>query len=266
MIQYLSDKFSAQLKQNQLSNLDQTWAYEGEWFEAPNRARGGWSGVNLIALPVLPVEGATDKSKAETSYFYMKRQSAFTRRTFTNFLHGEPTFLREYQVIKYLAARGVGVPELAFFAYKKQQAVLITAALQDYVPLSDWFLTANAVQLKAFKKSLLRAVAKAVKAMHAAGVQHRALYAKHIFVKQNTTNNAEDVFQIAMIDFEKSRITPWAWLLKLADLITLNYRTEGLSRTDRLYFFKCYFGLQKLTPAYKFLCRYLMKKSRLKSS
>lgn len=266
MIQYLSDNFSAQLKQNQLSNLDQTWAYEGEWFEAPNRARGGWSGVNLIALPALVADETADKSTAGTSYFYMKRQSAFTRRTFTHFLHGEPTFLREFQVIQHLAVRGVGVPELAFFAYQKQQAVLMTAALQDYVPLSDWFLTANATQLKTFKKPLLRAVANAIKAMHAAGVQHRALYAKHIFVKQNTNNNAADAFQIAMIDFEKSRITPWVWLLKLADLITLNYRTQGLSRTDRLYFFKCYFGLQKLTPTYKFLCHYLMKKSRLKST
>ena len=112
---------------------------------------------------------------------------------------------------------------------------------------------------------MIAAAAKAVRNLHQAGVLHRSLYTKHLFVK-NTPHLVDNDFEVAVIDFEKSRISACMAWFGLSDLITLNYRTPELSRADRLYFFKCYFNVQKLTTPYQFLCRYLIKKSRLKST
>jgi hypothetical protein len=93
-------------------------------------------------------------------------------------------------------------------------------------------------------------------------VQHRSLYDKHLFINEN--------LNVALIDFEKSRITPFISWLKFSDLITLNYRTynyqtQNFTRTQRLHFFKQYFEIERLTLWHKWVCRYIVKKSLKKT-
>ncbi len=251
MLTYLAPRWAELLSANQLATFAQTWAYEGDWFEPPNRERGGWSGVNFLIL---------HNASNQTQALYLKRQQGFTRRTLMHPFAGEPTFMREYKVMQYLQPLGVSTPQTVFFSQQAQQAILITEALAGYQAWDAWRSTnADASHLR--KKAVIASIANMVKKMHQAGVQHRSLYPKHLFV-----NEGEETVKVAIIDFEKSRITCWIALLKLSDLITLNYRTLGLSRTQRLYFFKHYLGVTRLSAWQKRVCCYINQQSLKKSS
>jgi len=259
LLTYIAAKHLQMLQKNQLDTFEKVWNYKAEWFEAPNEERGGWSGVNYLIL---------QDSAGQQQPVYLKRQCGYMRRTVKHPIAGEPTFVREYAVMQYLQSYGVGTPQTIFFAVKHQEAILMTEALMGYMAWDAWrkgYTDAS----NSRKKAVISAIAQMVKKMHQAGVQHRSLYPKHLFVSEdNGKNNA--VIKVAIIDFEKSRITPritpWVVLLKIADLITLNYRTQGLSRTQRLYFFKQYVGVKKLSVWQKRLCRYIYHQSLKKLS
>lgn len=249
---FIAPHHLALLHQSQLRDFDQLWAYQGDWFEPPNQERGGWSGVNYLTLQA----ANNDAPQA----YYLKRQQGFLRRTITHPLVGEPTFLREYNILRYLQAHNVSTPQLVFFAAKQQQAILMTEALTGYMAWDQWRKVHDDASVQR-KKNVLAAIAKMVKRMHQVGVQHRSLYAKHIFVYEKMGE-----VNVAIIDFEKSRITPWIAWLKIADLMTLNYRTLELSRTQRLYFFKQYLGVTRLNAWQKKICCYIYQQALKKSS
>lgn len=68
-------------------------------------------------------------------------------------------------------------------------------------------------------------------------------------------------FDVVIIDFEKSRHNPLPVLPAFFDLVTLNYRTNGWSRSSRMYFFKQYWDVGKLTRWHKWLCRLILRRS-----
>lgn len=238
------------LEFNRLNSFDQVWNCQAEWIDAPNDTRGGMSGVSRLVL-ALP-----DSDKADV---FLKRQQNHRRRTWRHPYHGEPTFVREYRVIRYLQQHGVAVPPVVLFAERRYngnlQAALMTRELGGYRSFEEAGNQVSALSLSA-QRVLLRAVAKAVRSMHLAGIQHRSLYAKHLFVKPR-----DDDYDAALIDFEKSRRNPLPLLRTYSDLVTLNYRTGKWSRSSRLYFFKQYYGVDKLKPWQKWLCRLIHRRS-----
>lgn len=251
---YISPAHLVLLTSHNFATFDALWHYQGDWFEAPNTERGGWSGVNYIEL-------TDDNGNAHG--FYLKRQQGHNRRTWLHPIKGESTFVREYKILQYLDTSNVKTPTLVFFASIGDKTILLTAALTGYISADVWFK--NNVSASAnHKKKLIAALANAVRNLHGAGVLHRSLYTKHLFVKE-TSYLVDNDFEVAVIDFEKSRTnTCMAWY-KFSDLITLNYRTPELNRTDKLYFFKQYFGLKHLNIWYKTLCRYICYVSYKKS-
>ena len=245
----ISTQHLASLTHHQLASFEQLWAYEGDWFEPPNRERGGWSGVNFIEL-------TTDAGKKVG--FYLKRQQNFMRLTWRHPIVGEPTFTREFAMMQYLKQHEIPIPNTVFFASKQTQAVLLTEALEGYISF-DYWLKNNPYASVSKKRKLLSALAQTIRSLHQARVQYRSLYTKHLFIKDN-----DDNFDIALIDFEKSRVSTFIPILKFSDLITFNYRTPSLSRTQRLYFFKQYLKIAHLTFWHKCLCRYIHQKSQKK--
>lgn len=251
---YISPAHLALLISHNFASFDALWNYQGDWFETPNTERGGWSGVNYIEL-------ADDNGNAHG--FYLKRQQGHNRRTWRHPIKGESTFVREYRILQHLNTGNVKTPTLVFFASINDKAILLTAALTDYVSVDVWFKNNRLISAN-HKKKLIAAVANAVRDLHQAGVLHRSLYTKHLFVKK-TSHLVDNDFEVAVIDFEKSRTSTCIAWYKLSDLITLNYRTPELSRADKLYFFKQYFGLKHLNFCYKTLCRYICYVSNKKS-
>jgi len=254
---YISLAHESVLTRNNFASFDALWNYQGDWFEAPNTERGGWSGVNYIEL-------ADDSGKLQG--FYLKRQQGHSRRNWRHPIKGESTFVREYKILQYLSTRRFGkvkTPTLVFFASQQDKAILLTEALDGFISADAWFKTHIAVSVKN-KKKLITALALAVQNLHQAGVLHRSLYTKHLFVK-DAPQITDSHFEVAVIDFEKSRIASCMVWFKFSDLITLNYRTPELSCTNKLYFFKQYFGIKRLNAWYKIICRYICYASYKKS-
>ncbi|MGH8726656.1 MAG: lipopolysaccharide kinase InaA family protein [Burkholderiales bacterium] len=92
------------------------------------------------------------------------------------------------------------------------------------------------------KRELIFAAAQAVRKMHLAHCQHRALFPKHVLVGAGDTERP----RICIIDFEKARLRLLVHSCAVRDLDELNRRSQAISRTDRLRFFKDYLGVRKL--------------------
>lgn len=242
----ISPQYQQLLIQHQLASFEQLWDYQGDWFEPPNHERGGWSGVNYIEL--------TDDA-GKIHGFYLKRQQGHLRRSWRQPIAGEPTFVREFEILQHLKTYKVATPEFVFFGRNNNKAILLTKALSGFTDADNWlkkFIHFNVKKKRAF----ISTIAAAVRHLHQARVQHRSLYPKHLFIKEHNGS-----FEVATIDFEKSRITSLVTFSRLSDLITLNNRATNLSRSQRLFFFKQYFEIKQLTPIYKKLCIYLHSQS-----
>ena len=64
-----------------------------------------------------------------------------------------------------------------------------------------------------------------------------------------------------VIDLEKSRWRPSKVVCAIRDLYTLNYHSQMWSRSDRLWFFRSYLQLERLTPFAKWLWRTIAARS-----
>ena len=181
-------------------------------------------------------------------------------RTWQHPITGEPTFVREFEILKHLNKHQVATPKLVFFGSQQDRAILLTEALTGFVAADEWIKSHANITISK-QRMLMRALAKVVRELHQAGVQHRSLYLKHLFVKENNADLNDNSFEVSTIDFEKSRITAFIQWFRFSDLITLHYRTADLRSGNKLAFFKQYFAIQHLTPFYKALCRYLHQQS-----
>jgi tRNA A-37 threonylcarbamoyl transferase component Bud32 len=252
---YISSTLKNQLEANQLGDFDHLWNYRGDWFESPNQGRGGWSGVNRLVLD-MPDGGQLG--------LFLKRQQNYIRRTFLHPFSGVATFSCEYKTISHLQNHGVPVPTLVFFGQKSSaegaRAILMTEELLGYrsVDRVAKEVLLNPAYTRRQKQAVITCAAKAVRSLHEARVQHRALHSKHLLV--NMVN--PDAPKAVIIDFEKARIKLFPLSRTRRDLATLNRDIAGLSRTTRLYFFKQYLGVEKLGFWSKLLCRLVISRSR----
>ncbi len=195
---------------------------------------------------------------------FLKRQQNYIRRTFLHPFSGVATFSCEYKTISHLRDHGVPVPTLVFFDQKSStegaQAILMTEELLGYRSADRMAaeVLLNPAYTRKQKQAVITCAAKAVRSLHDARVQHRALHSKHLLV--NMVN--PDAPKAVIIDFEKARIKLFPLSRTRRDLATLNRDIGGLSRTTRLYFFKQYLGIEKLGFWSKLLCRLVISRSR----
>lgn len=220
-------------------DFDTLWHLQADWFEAPNMHRQGWSGVSRI-----PIAGSSDTNGFHA---FLKRQQNFMRRTWRHPVKGVPTFRCEYTMLLHLQQHDVPVPSPLFFSEKKLDgninAVLLTAELQGYVPLETILARFSPGDCPlSWQRKLIQSIARTVAALHANKVQHRALYPKHIFIRERDHGEFDSV----LIDLEKARFKWFAWQCTLHDLTTLNRDTPQLGLRHRLYFLHQYYQVGKL--------------------
>lgn len=256
MIKFIAPEYLSILTLNQLDTFDRIWHFKMDWFESPNQKRGGWSGVGRIELK---------KHDGTQLNLFIKKQEDYGRLTFLNPIKGEPTFRREFKQLSFLQNTSSVAPTVVFYGEsqhgKNQRAILVTIALDEYesleVLLKRWLPTANKVQ----KNRLLTAVANGLRNFHKLGLVHRALYPKHIFIK-----NIDSKPQIALIDLEKTRYSPFFYYRAYFDLSVLYRRiTNCYSKTEYLKFFKEYFKVNHLSTHpyrffYKWMCSLIIHK------
>ncbi len=224
---------------NGLVTFEDFWTRTVQWFEEPNQRRGGWSGVARCELS-LPEGGAVR--------VFLKRQENHVTRTFLHPIRGIPTFEREFQNI--MRYRAHGIPSLTplYFGCRrqggKQQAILLTEELSNFRSLHDLERCWQESPPKAtVRRSVVRAVARLLRQIHAQGLRHNCFYPKHIFINIKSPNDVE----ARAIDLEKTKSSPLRnW--RMNDLGTLNRHAVGWSRSDRVYFMREYFAVPRLTP------------------
>jgi len=237
---YISPEHRPLLEASHLASFEELWALKAEWFEEPNVRRGGWSGVCRIVLP---------RANGGELGLFLKRQENHQRRDWRHPVRGEPTFAREFRMLRYLQEKGVPAPRPVFYGsgFVKDDArgILMTEELAGFRPLDS--VTAELFAMGhpslATQRTLLRAAAGVVRALHDAGVQHSSLYPKHIFVRQRDGADPE----AALIDLEKSRTTLLSRRRMFHDLDALNRHAAHWSRSARLYFLLRYLDLDRPT-------------------
>lgn len=168
----MSRAFLLPARETRTSTFQRWWDMRGEWVEEPNRRRAGESGVQRIRPRDL-----------QQPLLYCKRQIGHLYRSP---LHpfGRPTVLRECHAL---------------------QALLVTAELQGFVSLEDWYgegmpgYYGSVVQAR-----MLDAVGRTLGRLHHARWQHGCCYPKHIFLRVHGQDDGAQV-EVALLDLEKSR-------------------------------------------------------------
>ena len=208
---YLNPVYEALLLHNQLADFDQLWNLQAEWFEKPNRRRGGWSGVCRLELrgeggQMVPV--------------FLKRQENHRARTLRHPVKGIPTVRRELQNLLRFRAEGLPVPEIIYEAdrtcHGRVQGILLTRELTGYRSLNDfldeWYSLELSEQL--LEQLLFPPLVRIIRTMHQRGFRYNCLYGKHIFVSVNPALSTfgsfspelkEPQLYLSFIDLEKVR-------------------------------------------------------------
>lgn len=240
------------LERHGLDNFAALWNLKLKPVDEPNTGRGGWSSVYRLEL---------DDANGHTRAFYLKRQQNYLGHSVYRPL-GEPTFAREFRTIQSFARKGVPALEPAFYEQRRGhegwQAILLTRALDNYRPLSDWFLGWRRLSREE-RRTLVLASAALVRALHNSGIIHNCLYPKHIFLKLDG-----DRAGARLIDLEKARYS-LGLRDRSRDLETLHRRSELPSRSERLRFMLAYFGKEQVDAEVRRLIRLILLRHRKKS-
>lgn len=233
---WISPKWERALKDAGLLDIESVSAREFDWFEAPNRRRGGWSGVTRLVLnPEAPAQDQLAVFlKIQQNHFYRAPNTYFTKQL---------TFEREFNVLQQLASVTDSIPELVLFAKWRSGsdvgAILITKALDDWFPLTNWIQGQKgyvAPDEATFQKAL-EAIAKSAREIHQAGWVHLCFSAKHLFVRPKSDGS----FESCVIDMEKCRKHLSAAYRARKDCAHFMRHTPRLTEAHKLNFAKAYF-------------------------
>ncbi len=247
---WVSPEYESQLQAAGLLDLESVSKRDFEWFEAPNRRRGGWSGVARIVLnPEAPEsEQRAVFLKIQQNHFYIAPNTFFRKRL---------TFEREFAAMQALQPHCQAIPKVILFARWSrdgdQGCVLITEALDTWHPLRHWLLGKHSTPPpdQETLHRCLRAIATTAREIHQAGWVHMCFSAKHLFLKEQDDGS----FAARVVDLEKTRKRIGLGRRTSKDCSHFMRHTPSLTDADKLCFLKAYFRTDHFTPAQKALIR-----------
>lgn len=200
-----------------LDSFDACWQSAVTLVDEPNRARGGWSEVGVLAL--------LDEQGRE-KHFYLKRQENFNCRALRYPFKGIPVALREWRTIQWLARKGIATLDVVCsgrLCAESDRAILVTRSLEGFEPLDNWLLRHPRGEARQIG---LLALGRLIGRLHSAGMKHGCLYPKHVYF------STQDSGDLRLIDLEKcKRIRTRG--AGLRDLDTLLRHTPELDMDDQ---------------------------------
>ena len=246
--QWVSPESEPILKSAGLLDIESVSEREFDWFEAPNRRRGGWSGVSRIVLnPDAPeTERKSVFLKIQQNHFYIAPNTYFLKRL---------TFEREFAAMQAIRPYCNAIPQIAMFAKWQengnQGSILVTEALDGWIPLRPWLLGEldQPAPDKATLHRAFEAIAMAARKINQAGWIHMCFSAKHIFVKAQS----DSTFAVRVVDLEKTRRRIGLDRRTLKDCSHFMRHTPNLTDSDKTHFLKAYFKTDSFSPTQKAL-------------
>jgi hypothetical protein len=227
---------------DQTSGFDRLWSIEKSAVEPGNFNRGGESSVIQWSFT------AKESRQPDTpsGHVFIKRQRNHLCRTWHAPLRGEPTFNREFRNLLIGLKKNLPIVRPVFYQatnhHGVQSAVLVTEDLdQGFVPLNQILPKWKSLPQED-RTRIIHDIALALRALHDAGIEHRCLYPRHIFVAERPAANTNLNDRIRLIDLEKGTHIFFD-RSRVRDLETLHRRTQkpgGPSRTERLRFILTY--------------------------
>ena len=176
---------------------------------------------------------------------------------------------RELANLQRAAALGIPVPEpLAAGADRRHacRSMLAVRELEGYIPLHE-FIPARlsrreSTEQRAVRRELTARIADIARRLHSANLFHCDFYLCHFFIRESS--NFPAAFDLVLIDLmrlKQSRLARW----RIKDLAQLLFSSDlpGITRTDRLRFFKKYLGIRRLDSTARWLLRRIQWKSSL---
>ena len=262
MSNYIDPAWNEAFAQSGYSDFDSWWDAEENLVEKGNfrgaDANSSWSHVSRIKL-----------SNGKTVYL-KRQQNHYPNNTLLK-MQRKTTFEIEWQ--NYQALKNAGVPTLKFiyFAHRKvngnRQSILVSEDLEGMTPIGELvkYYESHQWPPRPQRLAILSAILKVVKAMHAAGMIHNALYKRHIYLNIPIVNGTPimpaipenpESYHACLIDLERTK-SPGKNSPKLIhnDLEKMFRRIPEWPLRDCLWFLKQYLGISKLTPEAKNIAR-----------
>lgn len=245
MKRYVSVAWASILRKRGLDSLDAFWRLELPEVDVPNRGRGN-QGISVVSRMVLTLDGGKEK------VLMVKRQQNYFSRTLLHPIRGILTFEKEVKNAFRYKMLDIPSIEPVFFERTNhpegERAVLVTEYLDGYTSLdelvrgwqnADWPSHAR-------RRHIIEAVALAVRKIHQGRQMHNSLYPKHIFLK-----DTDEGVRVRFIDLEKNKWSCLGNRRMIRDLATLNRRSTGWGRTDRLRFLMHYLGTDSMDSQFR---------------
>ena len=148
-----------------------------------------------------------------------------------------------------LAQVGIRAPRVAAFGTRganpaTRRSFVVCDALEGFVSLNEvagrW---RGAPPAPSLRWQLTRELARLVRALHDAGINHRDLYFDHVLA--NATALDDGRVELALIDLHRAglrRRVPRRWLLRDLAALSFSAAYEGATKTDQFRFLRHYAG------------------------
>lgn len=230
------------LTQEGLGSFEELWDRRDPWHDKVNRgrSRNGWSGVCRIEIG-----GRTFFLKKQENFFSYSAGFPFRR------LLAE----REFDNIQLFNSLRIPSVKAVYFGMlkrgNKHQALIMTEALEGYVPLHEvenkW--RDEQQENHAKQRSLITSIASLIRQAHDHGVAHNSFRPKHIFVSKDYCSEADpssEKLDCRFIDLEQAGKVPVGSKKQLRDLATLHRKSSPYwSEEVRLLFILSYLGKEE---------------------
>ena len=245
--QWIAPQWEDALKKADLLNIEALTTREFDWFEEPNRRRGGWSGVTRIVLnpEAAPQDQRAVFLKIQQNHFYRAPSTCFLKRL---------SFAREFDALQALSPQIQCMPNLLLFAKWKhngnQGSLIVTEALEGFEPFDQWLKKQKALVDSDQSDSILKAlqsIADATRELHHAGWAHFGLYPKHAFIRKNRYGG----YTTRLIDLEKARRPLLSSQSKIEDVSRFLRHSKQLNDQQKVDYLRAYFQTDTFSDAQK---------------
>lgn len=253
MKDYTDTNFAALLQQNNIDGFMGLRDLKLQAVDDANTDRGGFSEV--CPLTLVDDEGIEQQ-------FYIKRQYGHRTRSLLQ-PFGEPTFRRELRNILLYQRYNIAALEAVYYAEQLTdnglESILITRALSEYRPLSD-YLPDWCDQPEPRRLDWMKSVGNLIGRLHAKRISHRCCYPKHLYVNLELHPSAR------FIDLENARFSLMPINAAIVDLEAFIRRSEVLSEAEIDQLLQSYLAVNRLGLTFTGLKKRLQSRSAKKKA